>query len=160
MAKKWILLAKTKSFIFSLGTVIQESTHETQNKIDHPVYRAVQLRPTSHQWGLRFLWAFKSPSDAFRQRTSEIPKPYGTKGIFKSFQGYPVILSLYHHVLFESWFWHAFCNPWQKMVPQWLAQHHRVLAIKVILTTVFDRWIPWNRLLDRFFELWLFAGWF
>ena len=32
-------------------------TYETQNRIDHPGYRAVQLRHTSHQWGLRFVQA-------------------------------------------------------------------------------------------------------
>ena len=30
------------------------------------------------------------------------------------------------------------------MAQQWSALHHRVLAMKVILTTVLDRWIPWN----------------
>ena len=35
---------------------------ETQNRTGHPGYQAMQLRLTSHQWGIRFVLAFKSPS--------------------------------------------------------------------------------------------------
>ena len=70
------------------------ATHETQNRRSHPGYWAVQLRLTSHQWGPRFVRAFKCPSGALRPRISEILKPHVTRGIFKSFRSYLVILSL------------------------------------------------------------------
>ena len=62
---------------------------------------------TGSQW-LRFVRAFKSPSGPLGPRTSEIPKSHGTKGIFKSFRCYLVILSLHTHFLFDSWFRRAF----------------------------------------------------
>ena len=118
--------------------------YETENRTGHPRYPAVQLRLTSHQWGLRFVPAL------FKQEGNHvlIIPPAGNAsheiGIFKCLCNHLVILSLCPHFLFDSSFRRAFCNLWQSFGPQWFARHHRVLESKVILTTIFDRTIPRN----------------
>ena len=60
-------------------------------------------------------------------------------GIFKSWCGCLAILSLYPEILFDSSCRRVICNLLQTIGPQWFARHHRVLAMKAILTTIMDR---------------------